>query len=69
MNTAKQNDYASRVARVCEYIYQNLNGDVSPEKMSEIAAFSKFHFHRVFVAYTGTSLAKFVLLARLKRAS
>lgn len=37
--------------------------------MSDVAAFSKYHFHRVFMAYTGMSVTRFIQLTRLKRAS
>ncbi|UVW33809.1 AraC family transcriptional regulator [SAR92 clade bacterium H455] len=61
--------YDERVSRVCEYINQNLNETLTLEVMSNVAAFSKYHFHRVFTAYTGMSVTKFIQLARLKRAS
>jgi AraC family transcriptional regulator len=61
--------YEVRIARVCEYINQNLNEPLTPEAMSDVAAFSKYHFHRVFVAYSGMSVTKFIQLARLRRAS
>ena len=65
-NTAR---YEDRVSRVCSYIEQNLDKDLSLDILSEVAAFSKYHFHRVFTAYTGLSVARFILLTRLKRAS
>lgn len=68
--TDKQMDaYDERISRVCEYIDQNLNEELTLENMSDVAAFSKYHFHRVFSAYTGMSAMKFIQLARLKRAS
>jgi len=63
------NSYDERISRVCEYINQNLNDNLTLEMMSDVAAFSKFHFHRVFSAYAGMSVTKFIQLARLKRAS
>ena len=68
----KANDvtrYEDRIARVCAYIEHNLDDDLSLDVLSNVAAFSKYHFHRVFNAYTGMSLMRFVQLARLKRAS
>lgn len=69
MNDRRINAYEERISRVCEYIYQNLNEELTLERLSQVAAFSKYHFHRVFSAYAGVSVTKFVLLARLKRAS
>lgn len=61
--------YQTRISRVCEYISQNLDGELTLDLMSEVAAFSKYHFHRVFSAYTGMSVTRFIQLSRLKRAS
>lgn len=36
--------------------------------MSDIACFSKYHFHRLFTAYTGLSLQQYIRWLRLKRA-
>ena len=69
MKNKQINSYDERISRVCEYINQNLNETLTLEMMSDVAAFSKYHFHRVFTAYTGMSVIKFIQLARLKRAS
>lgn len=61
--------YENRIARVCSYIEHNLDEDLSLDVLSHVAAFSKYHFHRVFNAYTGLGVTRFVQLARLKRAS
>ena len=69
MQDKPANTYDVRIARVCEYINQNLNQVLTLERLSDVAAFSKYHFHRVFSVYTGMSVTKFIQLARLKRAS
>ncbi len=70
MTETRRNSYSERISRVCEYINQNLDdSNLSSQYLSDVAAFSKFHFHRVFSVYTGMSVTKFALLARLKRAS
>ncbi|MBD3612794.1 MAG: AraC family transcriptional regulator [Hydrogenovibrio crunogenus] len=61
--------YINRMNRVCDYILAHLNDDLSVEKLSEVACFSKFHFHRQFSTYTGMTVGKFVLMQRLKQAS
>jgi AraC family transcriptional regulator len=50
-------------------VYQNLDEDLTLEGLSTVAAFSKYHFHRVFSACAGMSVTRFIQLARLKRAS
>ncbi|MBB3214713.1 AraC family transcriptional regulator [Herbaspirillum sp. Sphag1AN] len=65
----KQQHYQSRFDRLFDYIDQNLEGDLSVDRLSEVACFSKFHFHRLFSAYCGISVGKYLQLIRLKRAS
>lgn len=69
MKATTHTSYEERINRVCEFIYQNLDEDLSLDRLSEVAAFSKFHFHRLFAAYTGKNLNRFILLARLRRSS
>lgn len=63
------NPYGERITRVCDYIGQNLDGELTLDRLSEVAAFSKYHFHRVFTAYTGKTVTRFIQLSRLRRAS
>jgi len=69
VNEISTKAYADKINQVCDYISEHLNDDLSVEKLSHVANFSKFHFHRQFSNYTGTTVAKFILLLRLKRAS
>jgi AraC family transcriptional regulator len=68
MKAALQN-YHARMLRVLDYVDQHLDGDLDLETVSRVAAFSKFHFHRQFMATFGVSVHRYVQLARLKRAS
>jgi AraC family transcriptional regulator len=68
MKAALQN-YNARMQRVLDHIDQHLDGDLDLETVSRVAAFSKFHFHRQFMATFGLSVHRYVQLARLKRAS
>lgn len=54
--------YANRMDRVCDYIQAHINEDLSVDRLSDVACFSKFHFHRQFSTYTGMTVAKFVLM-------
>lgn len=69
MSTLPNDPYAARVLRVVEYIELNLDGDLSLDRLSEVAGLSKFHFHRLFSAYTGTTVAKLARNLRLKKAA
>jgi AraC family transcriptional regulator len=55
--------------RVLDYIDLHLDGDLSVETLSGVAAFSKHHFHRQFSELFGVGVHRYVQLARLKRAS
>ena len=63
------NSYADRMFRVCDYIRENLDEELSVERLSQIALFSKYHFHRQFSEYMGINVSRFIQLTRLKRAS
>src|SRR5690349_8926457 len=68
MTPALQN-YHDRMQRALDYIDQHLDGDLNLETVSRVAAFSKFHFHRQFMATFELSVHRYVQLARMKRAS
>ncbi len=68
MKTAIEN-YHARMQRVLHHIEQHLGDPLDLDALSDIAAFSKFHFHRQFTALFGISPHRYVQLARLKRAS
>ena len=62
-------NYHIRMQRVLDHIDRNLDCDLDLEKLSEVAAFSKYHFHRQFAAIFGISVHRYVQLVRMKRAS
>lgn len=62
-------NYHARMQRALDYIDQHLDGDLDLETVSRVAAFSKFHFHRQFMATFELSVHRYVQLARMKRAS
>jgi len=66
---AVPDNYLVRMRRVLDYIDRHLDGNLDLETLSRVAAFSKFHFHRLFAASFGLSLHRYVQLARMKRAS
>ena len=68
MKAALRN-YQARMQRVLDHVDQHLDEDLDLETVSRVAAFSKFHFHRQFMATFGVSVHRYVQLARLKRAS
>lgn len=64
-----QADYKNRINRVFEFIDQNLESDLSLQKISEIACFSPYHFHRVFKFITGETLNGYVTRSRIEKSA
>lgn len=58
-----------RLLRVLDHIHDNSAGDLSLDALSDVAAMSRFHWHRVFRAMTGETLAQAVRRIRMQRAS
>ena len=69
MSKKNKQAYEQRINLICEYIYKNLDQNLSLDNLSKIASFSKYHFHRQFSEFTGISVYKYVQLLRFKRAS
>jgi AraC family transcriptional regulator len=66
---SKATEYAAKFNKVFDYIDKHLDEELTLERLSQVAYFSKYHFHRQFSEYTGISVFKYVQLVRLKRAS
>jgi AraC family transcriptional regulator len=62
-------DYHERTLRALVYIQQHLDDDLELEQVAAAAAFSRFHFHRVFRALVGEPLKEHVRRLRLERAA
>ncbi|MBI1423208.1 MAG: helix-turn-helix domain-containing protein [Gammaproteobacteria bacterium] len=69
MNESTANAYARRFNKVFDYIDKHLDEDLSVEGLSEVANFSKYHFHRQFCEYAGITVFRYIQLMRLRRAS
>ena len=69
MTKSAVDTYYSRFRKVLEYIDSHLDDDLTVDRLSNVAAFSKYHFHRQFSELFGISVYKYVQLNRLKRAS
>lgn len=63
------NNYSERMSEVIDYLYANLDENLTLDQLCEIANFSKFHFHRQFSAYTGIPLYKLIQKLRLKKSA
>ena len=61
--------YEKRLHRVLSYIYENLDEELSLDTLADIACMSRYHWHRVFKAMTGETLAGVVRNMRLMKAA
>jgi AraC family transcriptional regulator len=61
--------YRHRIERVVEHINNNLNESLSLHQLAEIACFSPYHFHRIFVAVTGETVHSFTQRQRVEKAA
>ncbi len=68
-NGDNRDAYERRIQKVVAYICSHLEEDLSVDRLSRVAGFSKFHFHRQFSEYTGFTVTELVRLTRLKRAA
>lgn len=62
-------DYERRMLRVIDHIHDHPAGDLSLDALAEVAALSRFHFHRTFRVLTGETVTQTVRRMRLHRAA
>jgi AraC family transcriptional regulator len=75
-NTTKGNlhqhttiDYKKRICNAMNFISRNLERDLSLEEIAKSASFSMYHFHRIFKAVVGETVAGFTRRLRLELAA
>ncbi|MBB4064618.1 AraC family transcriptional regulator [Gellertiella hungarica] len=61
--------YEGRLRRVTAYIHDHLDEDLDMERLAEIACLSPYHWHRIYRAVQGETLAQTVRRLRLQRAA
>jgi len=60
--------YHERIVAIQRYICDHMDEPLRRERLASIAGFSIPHFHRIFAAHTGESIACYVRRVRLIRA-
>lgn len=66
---SRDSDYVARINRVIDFIEHHIDEELSLDILSEVANFSKFHFHRIFYAIIGETLYDFIQRIRLEKAA
>ncbi|MBB3571918.1 AraC-like DNA-binding protein [Rhizobium sp. BK491] len=69
MKTVTEQNYRRRIARVIEAIMVDPAAPHSVESLAAVAHFSPFHFHRIYRAMTGESVAATIRRVRLAQAA
>src|SRR5262245_1458709 len=62
-------EYEKRVNRVIDHVRQHLGEELTLASLARVAAFSPFHFHRVFHAIAGETLFGFIHRQRIEKAA
>ena len=61
--------YSERLQRVASYIHAHLDEALDLDRLAAIACFSPYHFHRVYRACLGETVAETLARLRLQRAA
>ncbi|MBN2610677.1 MAG: AraC family transcriptional regulator [Bacteroidales bacterium] len=64
-----ENEYWSRINKTFDYIENHLEHQFTLDELAGVANFSKFHFHRIFMALVGETPFHFIQRVRLERAA
>ncbi|MEM8871523.1 MAG: AraC family transcriptional regulator [Pseudomonadota bacterium] len=68
-DTTKPHPHMDRILRVIDYIHTHAADDLSLDQLAEVAAMSRFHWHRVFTAIMGASPAQIIRSVRMHKAT
>ncbi|MEM8826671.1 MAG: AraC family transcriptional regulator [Pseudomonadota bacterium] len=66
---ARRQDYFKRIERVRTHILEHLDEPLDLDRLADIACLSRFHWHRIYRAMTGETIAASVRRLRLDRAA
>src|SRR5471032_3101520 len=61
--------YEARLSRVLDHIYDHLDEPLDIDRLAEIACMSPYHWHRIYQAMYGETVATTVRRLRLHRAA
>jgi AraC family transcriptional regulator len=62
-------EYITRINKAFDYIEANFDKPFTLDELAGLANFSKFHFHRIFLAAVGETPFQFILRIRLEKAA
>jgi AraC family transcriptional regulator len=62
-------DWLDKMNKAMDYIESNLTGDISYDKIAQLACCSTYHFQRMFPFITGVTLSEYIRRRRLTLAA
>lgn len=62
-------EYKKRIVKTIQYIDNHIDADLSLEKVSEVSAYSPFHFHRIFKLVTGETLQNYIIRKKIEKSA
>jgi AraC family transcriptional regulator len=68
-HSSQRAEYIARINRVLDHIEAHLVEPLPLRELAKVAAFSPFHFHRIFAAVVGETVTQLVNRLRLQRAA
>jgi len=69
MKPTTAQDYQARISRVLAYLVEHLDEAPVLDDLAAVAAFSPYHFHRIFRSLAGETVGDLVRRLRLERAA
>lgn len=66
---ASAEEYRSRIQRSLDYARSHLEENPSLAELADAAAFSPYHFHRIFAAFVGETPAEHIRRLRIEKAA
>src|SRR5262245_24661492 len=69
LRTLARPEYETRVNRVVDHVRAHLSEALTLGYLARVAAFSPFHFHRIFRALTGETLFGYIQRQRIEKAA
>jgi len=68
-DASSRTDYDDRIGRVITYVFDHLDDDLDLNRLADVACLSPHHWHRVYTAMRGETIASTVKRLRLERAA
>jgi len=64
-----RHSYAARIGRVVDYLHDHIEDELDLDLLADVAAMSRWHWHRVYTAMQGETVVATVRRLRLARAA